>query len=90
MAVSESESESESELAEPCTTSSVLQLNIRTLEHSQTLSTLFQLATEVALEDCCQQKDNTSPRGSGVSNSCLYVQSSYGLNLETQLALVKI
>ena len=39
---------------------------IQTLEHSQTLSALFQPAIEVALEDCCQWKDRTSPRGSGV------------------------
>ena len=38
--------------------------NIRHCEPSQMLSASFQLATEVILEDCCQQKDHISHRGS--------------------------
>ena len=64
--------------------------SIRTCEPRQTLSASFQLAIEVTLEDYCQQKDRTSPRGSGISNSYLYIQSSYRLNLVTRLAWVKI
>ena len=46
-------------------------LNFRLCESSQTLSASFQLAIEVIWVDYCQQKDRTSPRGSGISNSSL-------------------